>query len=250
MFTRFKIIMILAILLTGCRGSLFAMQAQDVKLKFTNEFPGEIKIQVQTPGKTAYFKLAQHKSVDVGLLSDIQNVSVGTEKSHIEIAGPGKDGLLNCWNKKAKKQPGLSSMEVVISSWSNFYPNDLTWGCGAALGQATATSQLILQNNSNETIQLMLQNPANPRQKPDQIIINAHNAISFNISAWAISRLTAPLLSWNNKPVLKQAQDWLKGKTEASLADKNVILEFSQSNNKRTLTTRIEGLAKSSSEQF
>lgn len=245
MVYRFKIIAFLGIAFSG---SLFAMQqGNDVKLKLTNEFPGEINVQVQTPGKTGYFKILQHKSVDVGVLSDVQNIILSTEKSRIEIMGTGKGSLHNCWNKKAKGQP---TMEVIISSWSSYYPNDLTWSCGAASGQASATSQLVLQNNLNEPIQLMLQNPTNPAQKPDPIIINAHNGISFNISAWAISRLRAPLLSWNNKPVLKQAQEWLKGKSEASLADKNVILEFSQSNGKRTLTTRIEGLSKLSTEQF
>jgi hypothetical protein len=228
--------------------SLFAMQpGRDVKLKLTNEFPSEINVQVQTPGKMGYFKILPHKSVDVGLLSDVQNIIVSSEKSRIEIMGTGKGSLHNCWNKKAK---GQSTMEVIISSWSSLYPNDLTWSCGAGSGQAAATSQLVLQNNSNEIIQLMLQNPTNPMQKPDPIIINAHSGISFNISAWAISRLNAPLLSWNNKPVLKQAQEWLKDKNEASLADKDVILEFSQSNGKRTLTTRIEGLSKLSAEQF
>jgi len=243
MFYRFKSIVFLGI---ACSSSLLAMH-DDVPLKLTNKFPGEINVQVQTPGKTSYFKILHHKSVDVGLLSDVQKIIVSYEKSRIEIMGTAKGGLLNCWNKKAKDE---SIMEVTISSWSSFYPNDLTWDCGAASEQASATSQLVLQNNSADTIQLMLQNPTNPSQKPDPMIIQAHSEISFNISAWAISRLRAPLLSWNDKPVLKQAQEWLKGKTEASLTDKNVILEFSQSNGKRTLTTRIEGLAKLSTEQF
>jgi hypothetical protein len=245
MIYRFKIIVFLGI---AFGGSLFAMQpGDDVNLKLTNEFPGEIRVQVQTPGKTGYFKILQYKSVNLGALSDVQSIIVSTEKSRIEIMGTAKGGLLNCWNSKAK---GESTMEVVISNWSSFYPSDLTWSCGAASGEASATSQLVLQNKSNETIQLMLQNPTKPTQKPDAIIINAHNGISFNIPAWAISRLRAPLLSWNNKSVLRQAQEWLKGKDKDSLADKNVILEFSQSNGKRTLTTRIEGLSKSSTEQF
>lgn len=245
MVYRFKIMAILGV---AFGSSLLAMQPEiDVKLKLTNQFPGEINVQVQTPGKTSYFKVLQHKSVDVGLLSDVQKIILSSEKSRIEVMGSAKGGLLTCWNKKAK---GQSIMEVTITSWSSFYPNDLTWHCAAASQQAPATSQLVLQNNSNETIQLMLQNPTNPSQKPEPMIIQAHSAISFNISAWAISRLKAPLLSWNNRPVLKQAQEWLKGKNEASLADKNVILEFSQSNGKRSLTTQIEGLSKSSTEQF
>lgn len=242
MVYRFKITSLFLITLSGPLLSM--QQGRDVKLIFKNAFAGEIKLRVQTPGRDNYLSVPQHHSVDVGYLSDVQKVIVNNDKSRLEIMGSGGDGLLNCWNRKAKKHAGQSTMEVVISRWSNRYPNNLTWSCGASFDQALATSKLQLKNNSNEPVWLMLQNPTNPQQKPDPIIINPNHAIMFNISAWAISRLIKPILYWNNNDVLKQVSILLREKDEHSLADKSVTLEFSRNQSgKRVLTTIIEGFS-------